>query len=157
MEYVFLCFQGVLQLNNNFKKQTVHPFYIFFLLFSCSMIGEVFCADFNITVGQNISSSSQEMGELLKQHKALCWMLFIVAKAKVLWHRQELLATFHLLLCCIAEVIRSTPTFLLLPPFGKLHHTYTKGSCVLCVLFYYSQYNCVLCVLFCKCSLDYLV
>lgn len=56
--------------------------------------------------------------QLVKNQRALCWMLFLVAKAKVLWHRQELLATFHLLLCCIGEVVRITPSFLLLPPFG---------------------------------------
>lgn len=85
------------------------------------MIGEIFCAEDNSTTEQaSASSSNPELKDLLKQYKALCWMLFIVAKAKIFWHRQELLATFHLLLCCIAEVVKSTPTFLLLPPFGKI-------------------------------------
>lgn len=94
------------------------------------MIGEIFCAEYNSTGQSNSSGYSDELKELLQYHKALCWMLFIVAKAKVLWHRQELLATFHLLLCCIAEVMKVTPTFLLLPPFGKLllsYYSYKAG------------------------------
>ncbi|KAG8185779.1 hypothetical protein JTE90_000760 [Oedothorax gibbosus] len=83
-----------------------------------SMTSEIFHGDYE-EPHQGSAPQAQVGGasRLLKNHRALCWMLFLVAKAKVLWHRQELLATFHLLLCCIGEVIRITPSFLLLPPF----------------------------------------
>ncbi|XP_055933153.1 retinoblastoma-associated protein-like [Argiope bruennichi] len=83
-----------------------------------SMSTEIFHLDTSSPTPSN--HSNPEANTLLKKHKTLCWMLFLVAKAKVLWHRQELLATFHLLLCCIGEVIRVTPSFMLLPPFDSI-------------------------------------
>lgn len=101
------------------------------------MTAEIFCAEYNTTSQRNISNTNYELNELLKQQKALCWMLFIVAKAKVLWHRQELLATFHLLLCCFAEVIKATPTFLLLPPFGMQDFFFPPSFSIFQFLHYY--------------------
>ncbi|XP_015916676.1 retinoblastoma-associated protein isoform X1 [Parasteatoda tepidariorum] len=84
-----------------------------------SMMGEIFYS--SMDVGQTSKSNKDlKVNAVLKNHKVLCWMLFIVAKAKVLWHRQDLLATFHLLLCCIGEIIKITPSFLLLPPFDSI-------------------------------------
>lgn len=80
-----------------------------------SMSIEIFYSD---TTSPTLQKTEQNA--LLKKHKSLCWLLFLVAKAKVLWHRQELLATFHLLLCCIGEVVKVTPSFLLLPPFDSI-------------------------------------
>ncbi|KFM56614.1 Retinoblastoma-associated protein, partial [Stegodyphus mimosarum] len=88
-----------------------------------SMVAEIFSIDSGLPnhSKQNIScDQGNASNQLMKHHRTLCWMLFIVAKAKVLWHRQELLATFHLLLCCIGEVVKITPTFLLLPPFDSV-------------------------------------
>ncbi|GFY17210.1 retinoblastoma-associated protein [Trichonephila clavipes] len=79
-----------------------------------SMSTEIFYMDTTSPTPQNTEGNA-----LLKKHKLLCWLLFLVAKAKVLWHRQELLATFNLLLCCIGEVVKVTPSFLLLPPFDS--------------------------------------
>ncbi|GIY58348.1 retinoblastoma-associated protein [Caerostris darwini] len=97
-----------------------------------SMSSEIFHVDVASPIPLN--QPSPETNCLLKKHKALCWMLFLVAKAKVLWHRQELLATFHLLLCCIGEVARVTPSFMLLPPFDRIVAKNEGSSTILEVL-----------------------
>ncbi|GIX70892.1 retinoblastoma-associated protein [Caerostris extrusa] len=97
-----------------------------------NMSSEIFHVDAASPIPLN--QPSPETNCLLKKHKALCWMLFLVAKAKVLWHRQELLATFHLLLCCIGEVARVTPSFMLLPPFDRIVAKNEGSSTILEVL-----------------------
>ena len=39
---------------------------------------------------------------------------------------QELVFSFHLLLCCVDYVARLTPSFLLRPPFGRLFDKFKK-------------------------------
>lgn len=123
-------------LTNNSKQSLIsleRKYLIISALFDkfTNIVNEVFCGDAECSTSNGQTSDLQS---LILNQKSLCWMLFLVAKAEVLWHRQELLATFHLLLCCMSEVIKATPTFLLIPPFDGVVGTGESSFSVLLLL-----------------------
>ncbi|KAL4219927.1 Retinoblastoma-associated protein [Mactra antiquata] len=52
--------------------------------------------------------------------KELCWLLFLHAKDCLMSENWELANVYHLLLCCLEYILRSTPSFQLLPPYDTL-------------------------------------
>ncbi|XP_052218213.1 retinoblastoma-associated protein-like [Dreissena polymorpha] len=68
--------------------------------------------------------------ETVQDPKKLCWLLFLNAKDDILSGTEELIQTYHLLLCCLEFILRDSPAFLLHPPFDslKLEHSAIGGS-----------------------------
>lgn len=52
--------------------------------------------------------------------KMLCWTLFLHAKDCLLQESQELIFAYHVLVCCIEYVVRTTPSFQLQEPYDML-------------------------------------
>ncbi|XP_025079135.1 retinoblastoma-associated protein-like isoform X2 [Pomacea canaliculata] len=52
--------------------------------------------------------------------KKLCWLLFLLAKQRFLGDSLELVHGFSVLLCCLEYVMRTTPSFLLSPPYDAI-------------------------------------
>ncbi|XP_078693242.1 retinoblastoma-associated protein-like [Branchiostoma floridae x Branchiostoma belcheri] len=77
---------------------------------------KLFAAIFQENPSPFSSSTTTTVTPRMKQS----WLIFLLAKGKVLQGNPELVLNFHLLLCCLAHIIRWTPSFLLRPPYADV-------------------------------------
>lgn len=68
---------------------------------------------------ENIIPTLPEM-EGVTFRKKLCWFLFLQAKQRLMGDNLDLLHGFLVLLCCLEYVMRTTPSFLLNPPYDVM-------------------------------------